>query len=62
MGRASVSELKKSLRWYFRKVMAGEEVLVTDRDRPFAKIVPLRRYGFGEVNDIGSDEIAAKIR
>jgi prevent-host-death family protein len=40
---ASVSELKKSASEYLRKVKAGEEVVVTDRGRAFAKIVPLRR-------------------
>jgi len=41
--RAAVAELKASLSDYLAKVKAGEEVLVTDRGTPIAKIVPIRR-------------------
>ena len=37
----SVSSLKASLSRYLERVKAGEEVIVTERDRPVAKIVPL---------------------
>ncbi len=37
----SVSALKASLRRYLRQVKAGEEVIVTERDRPVAKLVPV---------------------
>jgi prevent-host-death family protein len=40
---AAVSELKAQLSEYLSKVKAGEEVVVTDRGKPIAKIVPLRR-------------------
>ncbi|HBG05516.1 MAG: hypothetical protein A2075_04510 [Geobacteraceae bacterium GWC2_58_44] len=43
MEKASVSELKASASEYLARVKAGEEVLVTDRGRPIAKIIPLRR-------------------
>ncbi len=43
MQRASVSELKASASEYLRQVKAGEEVLITDRGKPVAKIIPLRR-------------------
>ncbi len=43
MQRASVSELKASASEYLLRVKAGEEVLVTDRGKPIAKIIPLRR-------------------
>ena len=38
---ASVSEVKASLSAYLARVKAGEEVIVTDRGTPIAKLVPL---------------------
>ena len=38
---AAVAELKASLSRYLAVVKVGEEVLVTERGRPIAKIVPL---------------------
>jgi len=43
MKTAAVSELKASLSDYLSKVKAGEEVIVTDRGRPVARLVPLER-------------------
>ncbi len=43
MRKASVSELKASASEYLMLVKAGEEVLLTDRGKPIAKIIPLRR-------------------
>lgn len=43
MQTAAVSELKASVSEYLAKVKSGEEVLVTDRGVPIAKIVPLHR-------------------
>jgi len=43
MKTAAVSELKALLSQYLSKVKAGEEVVVTDRGKPVAKIVPIRR-------------------
>lgn len=40
MKRASVSELKASLSAYLVGVKRGEEVLVTERGRPIARVVP----------------------
>jgi prevent-host-death family protein len=40
---AAVSELKALLSEYLAKVKAGEEVVVTDRGKPIAKIIPIRR-------------------
>ena len=40
MKRASVSELKTSLSAYLLGVKNGEEVLVTERGRPIARLVP----------------------
>lgn len=40
MKRASVSQLKTSLSAYLLGVKNGEEVLVTERGRPIARLVP----------------------
>jgi prevent-host-death family protein len=40
MKRASISELKTSLSAYLRGVKRGEEILVTERGRPIARLVP----------------------
>lgn len=40
MKKASVSELKASLSAYLVGVKRGEEVLVTERGRPIARVVP----------------------
>jgi prevent-host-death family protein len=41
MTSATVSKLKASLSEYLRRVKAGEEVLVSERGRPIAKLVPV---------------------
>ena len=38
---AKVSELKASLSRYLARVKSGEEVVITERGRPVAKLVPL---------------------
>jgi prevent-host-death family protein len=43
MKTAATTELKASLSEYLSKVKAGEEVLVTERGIPVAKIVPIKR-------------------
>lgn len=40
MKTTTVSKLKASLSEYLRLVKAGEEVLVTERGRPIAKLIP----------------------
>ncbi len=40
MKTTTVSKLKASLNEYLRQVKTGEEVLVTERGRPIAKLVP----------------------
>ena len=42
MKRVGVAELKDQLSKHLRAVEAGAEVEVTDRDRPIARIVPVR--------------------
>src|SRR5215470_8981945 len=41
MTTASVSKLKASLSEYLRRVKGGEEVLVSERGRPIARLVPV---------------------
>lgn len=65
-GAAGVAELKAKLSEYLARVKAGEEVVVTERGRPVARLVPVRAGGererliamerTGEVR-IGSGEI-----
>lgn len=38
--RASVAELKSHLSAYLSRVKDGEEILVTDRGRPVARLIP----------------------
>ncbi len=42
MKRASISELKAKLSRYLAAVKAGEEVIVTERGRPVARIGPVQ--------------------
>lgn len=41
MKSANVAKLKATLSEYLARVKAGEEVIVTERGKPIAKIVPL---------------------
>lgn len=41
MKTAAVSKLKASLSEYLLRVKAGEEVIVTERGKPIAKLVPI---------------------
>ena len=41
MRAVNIAELKNRLSHYLEDVRRGEEVLIRDRDRPIAKIVPL---------------------
>ncbi len=43
MKTTTVSKLKASLSKYLRSVKAGEEILVTERGRPIAKLTPAQR-------------------
>lgn len=42
MEQAGIAELKAELSRYLRKVRAGEEVLITDRGRPVARLAPVQ--------------------
>ncbi len=41
MRTTTVSQLKVSLSAYLRQVKAGEELLITERGRPIARLLPL---------------------
>ena len=41
MKRVRIAELKSQLSRHLRAVEQGEEIEVTDRDRPIARIVPI---------------------
>jgi prevent-host-death family protein len=41
MRSANIAELRDRLTQYLREVRAGEEIIVRDRQRPIARIVPL---------------------
>jgi len=43
MKTAAVSELKARLSEYLNQVKAGMEVLITDRGKPVARLVPISR-------------------
>lgn len=45
MKSAAVSTLKATLSACLAKVKAGEEVIVMERGKPIAKLVPLPRHG-----------------
>ncbi len=46
MKHAAVAKLKATLSEYLARVKAGEEVIVTERGKPIARIVPLARHDF----------------
>ncbi len=48
---AMVSELKASLSQYLARVKAGDEVVVTERGTPIAKLVPIPPGGGGRGGD-----------
>jgi prevent-host-death family protein len=43
METATVARLKSELSRYLRRVKAGDEVVVTERGVPIARLVPIRR-------------------
>ncbi len=46
--RAAVADLKAHLSQYLRRVKAGEEVVITERNVPIARLVPLTGAEAGE--------------
>lgn len=49
MKRVSISELKARLSEYLAGVRAGEELIVTDRGRPIARITPVNSEVDGRI-------------
>ena len=45
MEHAGIAELKARLSGYLKKVRAGEEVLITDRGHPVARLAPVASRG-----------------
>ena len=43
MERVSISQLKDQISAYLKKVQAGESVLITDRDKPVARLEQVDR-------------------
>lgn len=52
MKSTPLTTLKSSLSKYIKRVKAGEEVLVTERGRPVAKIVPVEKEGADYLADM----------
>lgn len=40
MKKVNIAELKNNLSSYLRKVKSGQEIIVSDRNQPVAKIIP----------------------
>jgi len=52
MKTAAVAKLKATLSEYLARVKAGEEVIVTERGKPIAKLVPLAYDTSGVPRDV----------
>ena len=52
MRRVAISELKAKLSEYLKAVRAGEEVIVTDRGKPVARLAPIS----------GADDTESRLR
>lgn len=58
--RAAVADLKAHLSRYLRRVKAGEEVVITERNVPIARLVPLAGTEAGDeaIRDLEARGIA----
>lgn len=64
MTRANVAEVKSRLSYYLRLATSGEQVIICDRNRPIAELVPvsppvdlkLRESAFGMFSKVMTDE------
>jgi prevent-host-death family protein len=61
MKSAKISELKNELSRYLRYVRRGESVLILDRDRPVARIDPVRGPGSALSSEWLDDLVAAGV-
>lgn len=62
MKATAIAELKASLSRYLARVKVGEEVLVTERGRPIAKIVPVPKPEGEEEERLQQMEVQGLIR
>jgi len=62
MTLAAVSELKASLSEYLRRVKAGEDVVVTDRGRPIARLSPISVASQGDDQRLDALERSGVVR
>ncbi len=61
MTKAAISTLKARLSGFLARVKAGEEILITERDVPIARIVPIRAPG-GDLRELRDLERQGLIR
>lgn len=47
----SIREMKNNLSRYLKRVQAGEEVIITDRGRPVARLGPVPQVGATSLED-----------
>jgi len=57
MKAVNIAELKNNLSLYLKKVRAGEEIIVADRNVPVARIVPWKADYENELVDLASQGI-----
>jgi prevent-host-death family protein len=57
MRSTNIADLRNRLTQYLKEVRAGEEIIVRDRQRPIAKIIPFTIDDDGEESD--ADLVAA---
>lgn len=43
MMKTGIKEIRKSLSEYINRVQKGEEIIITKRDQPVAKLVPIEK-------------------
>jgi antitoxin (DNA-binding transcriptional repressor) of toxin-antitoxin stability system len=58
MKKAKIAELRNGLSRYLDHVRAGGSVIVYDRDRPIAEIVPMTRRKNGNKKDPDEERLA----
>jgi prevent-host-death family protein len=58
MRSTNIADLRNRLTQYLKKVRAGEEIIVRDRQRPIAKIVP---FTLDEDEEDDADLVAAGV-
>lgn len=62
MRSTNIAELRDRLTQYLREVRAGEEIIIRDRQRPIAKIVPLTADDVAEDAELVAAGLMRKAR